>query len=257
MKHITIDFKKYTSIHIGGKHKVAVIDDIIPMMNYTIIGKGNNLLISSKPPKLAILGDQFDYILQKNNQLIVGAATSSGKLLTYCKKHNIANMEFLAKLPGNIGGLTKMNAGLKQWEIFKYIKYIKTSAGIINKQDINYSYRHTDINDIIYEVVFELSFGFDIEKQKMFTQMRNNQPNLPSAGSCFKNPKQHSAGYLIEKVGLKGYTIGGMAFSSIHANFLVNLGGGTYDEAIKLIKLAKDKVQQQFNITLEEEIVIL
>ena len=96
-----------------------------------------------------------------------------------------------------------------------------------------------------------------MENQKMFTQMRDNQPNLPSAGSCFKNPKEHSAGYLIEKVGLKGYAIGGMAFSSIHANFLVNTGEGTFDEAVKLINLAKQKVKEEFGIELEEEIVII
>ena len=216
-----------------------------------------HILISNNPGKLAILGDEFDYILEKNGKLIVGAATSSGKLLTYCKKNNIANFEFLAKLPGNMGGLTKMNAGLKEWEIFNYIYSIKTCTGEILKKNISFTYRHTDIKDIIFEIVFNIEKGFDEQKQKMFIQMRDNQPNLPSAGSCFKNPKIHSAGYLIEKAGLKGYTIGGMAFSSIHANFLVNMGGGTFDEAIKLINLAKEKVKKEFNIELEEEIVII
>ena len=257
MKYETIDFKKYTSIHIGAKHKVAIIDEIDAYKNFTIIGRGNNLLISNNPPKLARLSDEFDYTIQKGDKLIVGAATSSGKVLTYAKKHNLANFEFFAKLPGNIGGLTKMNAGLKEWEIFNHTDSIKTCNGIIKKEDIEHSYRHTNINDIIYEVTFNIESGFDIEQQKMFLQMRDNQPNLPSAGSCFKNPKVHSAGYLIEKVGLKGYTVGGMAFSSIHANFLVNMGGGTYDEAIKLISLAQEKVKKEFDIELECEIVIL
>lgn len=253
----TIDFKKYTSIAIGGKHQVKVINEIAPFKDYKIIGKGNNILISNNPGKLAVLGDEFDYILEKNGKLIVGAATSSGKLLTYCKKNNIANFEFLAKLPGNMGGLTKMNAGLKEWEIFNYIYSIKTCTGEILKEDISFTYRRTDIKDIIFEIVFNIEKGFDEQKQKMFIQMRDNQPNLPSAGSCFKNPKLHSAGYLIEKAGLKGYSIGGMAFSSVHANFLVNMGGGTFDEAMKLINLAKQKVKKEFNIELEEEIVII
>jgi len=257
MKYETIDFKKYTSIHIGAKHKVAIIDEIDAHKNFTIIGRGHNLLISNNPPKLALLSDEFDYIIQKGDKLIVGAATSSGKVLSYAKKHNLANFEFFAKLPGNIGGLTKMNAGLKEWEIFNHIDSIKTYKGIIKKEDIEHSYRHTNIDDIIYEVTFSIESGFDIEQQKLFLKMRDNQPNLPSAGSCFKNPKVHSAGYLIEKVGLKGYTVGGMAFSSIHANFLVNMGGGTYDEAIKLITLAQTKVKKEFDIELECEIVIL
>ena len=252
-----IDFKKHTSINIGGKHKVKIINDIGDYKKYTIIGRGNNILLSNKPPQMAILGDDFDYIFVKGDKLIVGAATSSGKLLTFCKKHDIANFELLAKLPGNIGGLTKMNAGLKEWEIFKYISSIKTQNGEISKDDIEYSYRHTKIDGIIYEVTFNITKGFRKSKQDMFIQMRNNQPNLPSAGSCFKNPEKYSAGYLIEHVGLKGYTIGNMSFSSVHANFLVNLGGGTYDEAIKLINMAKTKVSKEFHIDLELEIIIL
>ena len=252
-----IDFKKHTSINIGGKHKVKIINDIGDYKKYTIIGRGNNILLSNKPPQMAILGDDFDYIFLKDDKLIVGAATSSGKLLTFCKKHDIANFELLAKLPGNIGGLAKMNAGLKEWEIFKYITSIKTKDGEILKDDIEYSYRHTKIDGIIFEVTFSIDKGFRKSKQDMFIQMRNNQPNLPSAGSCFKNPEKFSAGYLIEHVGLKGYSIGNMSFSSVHANFLVNLGGGTYDEAIKLINLAKKKVKTEFHIDLELEIVVL
>jgi UDP-N-acetylmuramate dehydrogenase len=252
-----IDFKKYTSIHIGGKHKVKIISEIADYKKYKIIGKGNNILISNNPPPLAILGDEFDYILQKNGTLIVGASTSSGKLLTYCKKNNIANFELLAKLPGNIGGLVKMNAGLKEWEIFNHLTSIKTQDGIIEKSDIPHSYRHTKINGIIYEVTFNITKGFNQNKQNMFSSMRNNQPNLPSAGSCFKNPTKYSAGYLLEHIGLKGYNIGSMGFSSVHSNFLVNLGGGTFDEAIKLINLAKKRVKTEFHIDLELEIDII
>jgi len=252
-----INFQKYTSIHIGGEHKVQVIHEIGDFSNFRIIGRGNNLLISNTPPALAILGEEFDYIEEQDGLLIVGAATSSGKLLTYCKKNNIAHFELLAKLPGNMGGLVKMNAGLKQWEIFNYLHSIKTEKGIFKRKDISYSYRHTKIDGIIYEVVFHIEKGYDKEQQKLFNKMRDNQPNLPSAGSCFKNPEGKSAGYLIENVGLKGYTIGDMSFSSEHANFLVNLDNGTFEDAMKLITLAKEKVKEKFGVTLELEIEVL
>lgn len=253
----TIDFKKYSSIHIGGEHKVKVINEIADYSQYKIIGKANNLLISNNPPFFAILGDKFDYVTIKENKLVVGAATTSGKLLTFCRKNNIANLEFLAKLPGNIGGLTKMNAGLKQWEIFNTIHSITTQNGTFLKKDIPHAYRKTSIDGIIYEIVFNIEKGYSKENQNLFIKMRDNQPNLPSAGSCFKNPEGQSAGFLIETVGLKGYSIGSMSFSSIHANFLVNNGGGTFDEAIELIDLAIKKVKKEFNITLELEIIIL
>jgi UDP-N-acetylmuramate dehydrogenase len=156
-----------------------------------------------------------------------------------------------------MGGLVKMNAGLKQWEITDHLVSIKTATGVILKEDLDISYRHTNINQIVYETVFDIQSGFDKEQLKLFNQMRQNQPKLPSAGSCFKNPKEHSAGYLLESVGLRGCNIGGMAFSSQHANFLVNLGSGTFDEAIKLITIAKQRVFDKYNIRLLEEIIIL
>ena len=87
--------------------------------------------------------------------------------------------------------------------------------------------------------------------------MRSNQPSTPSAGSCFKNPEGDYAGRLIEAVGLKGKRVGGMEFSSEHANFLVNQGDGNFDDAIYLIKEAQRRVFKEFNIWLECEIVIL
>ena len=253
----TIDFKKYTSIHIGPTLDVKIIDTINSYDEYRVIGRGNNLLISPMPPKLAILGEKFDYIKEENGKLIVGAATTSGKLLSYCKKHNIAHFELLAKLPGNMGGLVKMNAGLKEWEIFNHLHSITTQNGTFLKEEIEYSYRHTNLNGIVFEIVFDIEYGYDKELQKMFNKMRDNQPNTPSAGSCFKNPEGKSAGYLIEQVGLKGYSIGNMAFSPEHANFLVNFGDGTFEEAMELIRLAKKKVKEKFDITLIEEIIIL
>lgn len=251
-----IDFSKYSSIHIGPKAEVLVINEIGDYSDYQIIGRANNLLISNTHPKFAILGEEFDYIKVEDNKLYVGCATTSGKLLTFTRKNDIANLEFLAKLPGNLGGLVKMNAGLKSWEVFNYIDKIKTKDGYINKEDVNYSYRHTHLEDIVYEVVFNIEYGFCKEKLKEFNRMRDNQPQIPSAGSCFKNPQGDFAGRLIQEVGLKGLKKGDMSFSEVHANFLVNNGNGTYEDAIYLINEAKTRIKEQFNIEIEEEIVI-
>lgn len=86
--------------------------------------------------------------------------------------------------------------------------------------------------------------------------MRDNQPSVASAGSCFKNPKGDFAGRLIEAIGLKGIKKGDMSFSQQHANFLVNYGNGTFDDAIYLINLAKQKIKDEFDIDIEEEIII-
>lgn len=253
----TIDFKKYSSIRIGPVLDVLVINEVSDYSDYQIIGRANNLLISpNTTKKFAILGDEFDYIKEENGKLYVGCATTSGKLLTYTRKNDIANLEFLAKLPGNLGGLVKMNAGLKSWEVFNYIDSIKTKDGYIKKEDVDFSYRETKIDSIVYEVVFNIEHGFSNDMLKEFTKMRDNQPSVASAGSCFKNPKGDFAGRLIEAVGLKGIKKGDMSFSQLHANFLVNYGSGTFEDAVYLIETAKEKIKKEFDIDIEEEIII-
>ncbi|OPX27540.1 MAG: UDP-N-acetylenolpyruvoylglucosamine reductase [Campylobacteraceae bacterium 4484_166] len=252
-----IDFKKYSSIKIGGIHDIVMIDKIGDYKDFQIIGDANNILISNDPKPMAKLTNRFKYIELANDELVVGGATSSGKLFSYTKKNNIAGFEFISALPGCIAGLVKMNAGLKSYEIFQIVKHINIDGNIVKKDDIIHNYRWTNISGVIYEVVFDLKYGFDKTAVDIFKKMRANQPSTPSAGSCFKNPTGFSAGYLIENVGLKGFRIGDMAYSEIHANFLTNLGDGTYDDAMKLITMAKEKVKDKFGIVLELEIIII
>ncbi len=251
-----LDFSRYSSIKIGPKTEVLVINEIGDYPEYQILGRANNVLVSPNHPKFAILGEEFDYIKKEGDLLYVGCATTSGKLLTYTRNNDIADLEFLAKLPGNMGGLVKMNAGLKSWEVFNYVHSIKTKDGYIKKEDVEYSYRHTKIDTIVYEVVFNISYGFCKDKLKQFNKMRDNQPHVPSAGSCFINPEGDYAGRLIEAIGLKGFEKGNMSFSSQHANFLVNNGNGTYEDAVYLIDLAKSKIKEQFNIDIKAEVII-
>jgi len=253
-----IDFSHYSTLHVGPVLEVEIIDSPAwDKPGYFIIGAASNLLVTGQTTKLAKLSKDFDYIRIDDGRLVVGAATSSGKLLSFVRKHNIANLEFLSKLPGNVGGMVKMNAGLKEWEIFNHLISIKTNRGEFQKNEIPHRYRHTEIDGVIQEATFEIQTGFSEERFEMFMKMRENQPPEPSAGSCFKNPLPHFAAKLIEDAGLKGCRIGNMAFSAKHANFLVNLGGGTPEDALALIEKAKNEVLRRFNVQLEEEIIII
>ncbi len=227
------------------------------LAEHYLIGSCNNTLVGNNPPPLMMLSKEFDYIKTQGNTLVIGGATPSGKIASFCKKNNIANFEFLSHLPGKLGGLLFMNAGLKEYEIFNHLLTIKTPYGISRKEDIEYGYRFTTITAPILEASFELKHGFDIDKVAMFKKMRANQPSTPSAGSCFKNPPNDYAGRLIEAVGLKGVMQGDICFSEEHANFLVNCGNGVFEDAIFLIKEAQKRVFEQFGITLELEIKIL
>ncbi len=253
-----INFSKYSSFKIGPTLHVELLDEC---SSYTkehyIIGSCNNVLMGNNPPKLMMLSKKYDYIKIENNLLKIGAATPSGKIASFCKKHDIADFEFISHLPGKLGGLVNMNAGLKEYEIFNTLINISTCRGIKTKNEIDYGYRFTDITYPILEASFDLSYGYDKERVEMFKKMRSNQPSTPSAGSCFKNPEGDYAGRLIEAVGLKGKKVGNMEFSNKHANFLVNQGNGTFEDAVSLIKEAQKRVFEEFNISLECEIVIL
>jgi UDP-N-acetylmuramate dehydrogenase len=258
MHKVATDFSKYSSIKIGGFFDVSVLEECTQAyQNHTIIGSCNNVLMGLVPPPLLKISKAYDFIKIENNTLKIGAATPSGKIASFCKKNNIANFEFLSHLPGTLGGLVFMNAGLKEYEIFNNLISIATCEGIFHKEEIVYGYRYTDIKSPILEATFELSHGFSKEKLDMFKKMRQNQPSTPSAGSCFKNPKGDFAGRLIEAVGLKGHRVGGMEFSVQHANFLVNVENGTFDEAIYLIQEAQKRVYDAFGIWLECEIAVL
>lgn len=254
----TINFKSYSSLKIGNTLEVAILDDCNdPYQEYHLIGSCNNSLIGSNPPKLMMLDKKFNYIKIEDNYLKIGGATPSGKIASFCKKHNIGGFEFLSHLPGKLGGLVFMNAGLKEYEIFDNLIEITTCSHIKPKCEINFSYRFTDITEPILEASFKIKYGFDATKVTLFKKMRLNQPSTPSAGSCFKNPVGEYAGKLIEDVGLKGFRVGSMEFSTHHANFLVNHGDGKFEDAIYLINEAKKRVLTQFNIRLECEINIL
>ncbi|MBN2816352.1 MAG: UDP-N-acetylmuramate dehydrogenase [Campylobacterales bacterium] len=258
MHYKTIDFSSYSSFKMGPCIEVALLEN--PHENYEeyyLIGSCNNTLVGPKAPKLITLSKQFDYIKIEGNTLKIGGATPSGKVASFCKKNDIGGFEFLSHLPGKLGGLVYMNAGLKEYEIFNILLDITTPSGTKTKDEISYGYRQTDISEPILEATFTLNKGYRVEMTEMFKKMRANQPSTPSAGSCFKNPQGDYAGRLIEAVGLKGLIRGAMCFSQEHANFLVNNGGGVFEDAIWLIQEAQKRVFDEFGIWLECEIIIL
>ena len=254
----TIDFSKYSSIKVGQPIEVLVLEkgDEIPRDRY-LIGGANNLLVSPTPPPLMILSKEFATIREEGDMLIIGAATPTGRILSYARKHDIAGFEFCAKLPGTLGGMLAMNAGVKEYEVFNILHSVKINGKWIKAKDIEHGYRHARLNGIATEAKFEIKKGFSQSLLDSLLSLRSNQPPQPSAGSVFKNPEGDYAGRLIEAAGLKGARKGDMQWSPIHANFLVNQGNGTFEDALYLITLAKKEVKKMFGITLQEEIKIL
>lgn len=253
-----IDFSRYSSIKIGPVVDVTLLDAVeeAPEGSF-VVGGANNLLVSPNPRPMVMLSKRFDYIRQEGDRLIVGGAAKSGRIFSFVKKHDIGGFEYLGKLPGTLGGLIRMNAGMKEDEIFNRLISLKTVRGELPKSEIGHGYRYTDLDEIVFEATFRIERGFDADKLARFTRMRANQPSDPSPGSAFKNPQGDYAGRLIEAVGMKGYRIGDAAFSPRHANFLVNLGSATFDEAYALMEEARRRIFEKFGIVLEREVQIV
>jgi len=254
----TIDFAKYSSIKVGQPTEVLMIEkkDTIPTDRY-LIGGANNLLVSPTPPPLMMLSKDFAYMDQEDDMLEIGAAMPTGRIVSYAKKHDIAGFEFCSKLPGTLGGMLAMNAGVKAYEIFNILHSVEINGKWIPKEEIEHGYRFAKLGGIATAARFQIEKGFSQNLLDELLSLRSNQPNDPSAGSAFKNPENDYAGRLIEGVGLKGFRKGDMAWSEVHANFLVNLGNGSFKDAKYLIDLAKENIFKEYAILLEEEVKIL
>ncbi len=263
---ITLDLSRYTHVRIGGVSHVAVLHTLCEQ-NYQLLGHGYNLLVSPEARNLAILGDTFATLAMLPNGLLrVGAALPAYKLYTYAKHNDLWGFEFLAHLPGSIGGLVKMNAGMSlatngaiaRYEICDVLAGIATAKhDFIDASTLGLGYRTSNISETIYAAFFHARRGFRHALLAEFAKLRRKQPKGASFGSAFKNPPGDFAGRLIESVGLKGVRFGNVCFSEKHANFLINTGDASFDEAKALLDEAKRRVFDTYGITLQEEVVIL
>ncbi len=240
------------------------IDEILALQKtHFIIGGANNLLLSPKNHALFVLGKEFDYIHDLGDFIEVGASCNAKKAFLHFKAQNLSGLEFLGTIPGKIGGIVKMNAGMKSYEVANIVYSVCVNG--VWRENIAFGYRTSGIDGAISAVRFKKIAGFDSAVEAQCKTMRSNQPKAPSAGSFFRNPLEIprgfesilSAGKLLEMAGFKGRQIGNVAFSEIHANFLVNLGGGTFADAIVLTNFARDAVYEKFGITLQSEVVVI
>lgn len=239
-------------------------------ISYMILGNGSNVILDDYFKGVIIKLSGLNYVNISKNIVSVGAGAMMGSLAINTINENLTGLEWAINIPGTIGGSVVNNAGAYNSEMFDNLVSIKVlnknlEVEEILKENIVYSYRHTNIKDlgfIVLEATFLLDDG-DVEYSKEIIKDRcerrkSSQPlDMPSAGSVFRNPEGDFAGRLIEAVGLKGKKIGGAEVSNKHANFIVNTGNATSNDIKNLIKLIKDEVKKEFDIdlVLEQEII--
>lgn len=240
-------------------------------IKYLILGGGANLIFPMHYAGIVIKLD-FKELKIKKNKIEVGASYLLGKLAMETVNLNLAGLEWAAGLPGTIGGAIIGNAGanaINNLGIMTYVDQIEVLENnkikILHKNDIEYGYRHTNLktkNVIVLKIYLTLNPG---NKEDLLAIIKTNnekrkasQPlEYPSAGSVFRNPEGVAAGKLIDDLGLKGYQIGGAKISEKHANFIINVGGATSDDVIKLINYVHSEVKNKYDLdlTVEQQII--
>ena len=229
-----------------------------------ILGGGSNTIILDGINNANVVSfKHLDGIVVDGEKVIVGAGVRLSRLMRTVREYNLGGLEFMMGVPASVGGLVKMNAGAFGHEIGVYIdKIVSLSADneiIEILPPYNFGYRK-GYDGVILQVEFHLervAIDKSIEREKEYKTLRlQRQPKGRSAGSVFKNVGQ-GAGYYIDKVGLKGTRKGGAQISTIHGNFIVNMGGGSAGDYLYLVSLAKEKVYNEFGVQLTEEFKVL
>ena len=239
-------------------------------ISYCILGGGSNVIFPDNIFNGVIISlESLNNIKINDNIIEVEAGINLGIFVNTCINNSLGGLEYLALIPGTLGGALYGNAGVGTSSIYDYLETItilKDDEFItLEKKDIHYSYRHTEFknsNVIIVSATFKL-YKDDILKLKEIVKENrikriNSQPlEYKNAGSVFKNPEGDYAGRLIESLGLKGYTIGGAQISEKHANFIINIGSATGKDIRNLIKYIKEKVYDTYKIELELEQIVI
>lgn len=279
----------YTTFKMGGPaefyFEAYSKDDLIKAyqiakklnLPFLLIGGGSNIIVSDKKIEGLIVRNLYvdKKIIEKRNKdvrLQVSSGYPMNKLVKDTIEEGFSGFEYHLGLPGTLGGAIYINS--KWTKPVSYIGDALLSAEIINQKgkiklvDKNYFQFAYDFSVLQKTKELLLTATFLLKKQdKNILKKRANeslayrkktQPyGVFSAGCFFKNINGKSAGYLIDKCGLKGYSVGDFYVSKEHANFIINSGKGKSDDLIKLIEYIKERVEQKFGVELKEEVVLI
>lgn len=240
---------------------------------YIVLGNGSNVIFKEALyDGVVILLHKLNKVNIDDDTVNVEAGYSLQRLAVECCNMGLSGLEFACGIPGFMGASIAMNAGAYNSslaEVVESVEVINPDFEIVTmtNSDLEFGYRDSFFKKnkgyVIISAVLKLERGSKEEILEKISKRRvkrlETQPlDMPSAGSVFRNPKDMPAsGALIEQCGLKGYDIGGAMISDKHANFIVNKGGATGRDIVKLIDKAKTEVKNQFGVDLVLEQIIV
>ncbi|SHE20044.1 UDP-N-acetylmuramate dehydrogenase [methanotrophic endosymbiont of Bathymodiolus puteoserpentis (Logatchev)] len=274
---------KYTSWRVGGeaerlyipvdKHDLqlflASLADDEPVF---WLGLGSNVLIRDGGIKGTVIntkGKVKQMHLLDDGRVYIECGVPCAHVARFCSEHGLSGAEFLAGIPGTMGGALKMNAGAfgaETWNLVESVEMMSQGGTIssrcANEFEVSYRAVKGGAGACFLSTILKLSADIDLAGQdkikKLLAQRAATQPtNLPTCGSVFKNPEHDFAARLIESSGLKSYAIGGAVVSEKHANFIVNTGKATALDIEQLINHVQSEVLRKQGIELQTEVCII
>jgi UDP-N-acetylmuramate dehydrogenase len=229
----------------------------------TLVGDGGVPGVTVKLP--ADLSREECETLEEGGLVTLGTGAAIARLVNLMRARGWVGAEFLAGIPGTLGGALAMNAGTKHGECEQVLDAVEFATpdgvGWVARSALSIRYRHTALppHSVALRVRYRLRTG-DVEASRVAMESdlgyrKRTQPlSQPNCGSIFQNPPGEYAGRLVESVGLKGHTLGAARISELHANWIVNLGDATARDVASLIALAQSRVHEAKGILLVPEV---
>lgn len=236
------------------------------------LGGGSNLIVHDFGIRGAVLstGGLNELELLDGCRIRCGAGVKLSRLCNFALENSLTGLEFAWGIPGTAGGAVYMNAGAYDGcmkDVIESCRHLTPDGQIeeLSADQLRLGYRtsiYQKNENLITEVTLQLTPGSKEEIRStmddLMNRRRSKQPlEYPSAGSTFKRPEGHFAGALIEQCGLKGATIGGAQVSEKHAGFIINAGGASSSDLLRLIEKVQHDVFDQTGVPLECEVRVM
>jgi len=277
-----VSLSRFSSFRIGGpaRHIVAPADaaDLDRALAFArghglpwhVLGNGTNTLFPDRGYPGVVIhlgpGGGLSGLALRGERLWVQAGASLAAARALAEARGFDDLGFTLAIPGTVGGALAMNAGVPEGTIGELVASVRARdpAGRLRRLgacECAFGYRKSRFRGtgwLVLEAELRLGGGRRWDRAALL-ERRKRQPLGHSPGCVFKNPPHipHSAGWLVDKAGLKGYKVGNAQVSRSHANFILNLGDARSADVLALIDIVREKVYKEFKVELDLELEVV
>ncbi|MFN0155595.1 MAG: UDP-N-acetylmuramate dehydrogenase [Gaiella sp.] len=276
-------FARLTTIGVGGPARAyaecATVRELSAMvrrasaegMAVVTIGLGSNVLAADTGVEALVirLVGELAAVETEGTLLRAGAGATNAVCLHRARDAGLGGLEFACAIPGTAGGGVRMNAGAygSDWSQILVRAFVVSAEDSrwVDVEELGLSYRHSSVKpgEVVAQVEYRLTprpaTEIRAEVTELVARRKATQPTTKRTfGSVWKNPPGGlGAGALLDRCGLKGFTIGGARISPMHANFIENAGDATAEDCLALMAESRRRVREHAGVELEHEVVLL